>query len=138
MARIPGGPRGNRYSPSELTSKKLTCGCYPGQSVTVPRGLPANCSPNRITVVGEYDSIIVLKLEFDMPDDWNPEMKKTVTWNHALMKSSLLCGEAVIKDLAGRTLHPKEAEDGPRRKRGDRRQGNAGYDLIDDTQSELL
>lgn len=135
MARIPGAPRGNRYSPADLRSKKLTCGCYPGQTVTIPRGLPSNCSPNRITVVDEYDSIIVFKLEFDMPDDWNPEGRKTVTWNHSVTKASLLCGDAVIKDLAGRTLHPREVDEEPSRRGGRRRAGSAA---ADSSESELL
>lgn len=118
MARIPGAPSGNRYRPSDLRSKKFTCRCYPGQEVTISRGLPSHCSPTRITVVDEYDSLIVFKLEFDQ-EGWNGK-KETVSWNYSISKASLLCGDAVVKDYAGRTLRPDEVEDESRRRRQSR------------------
>lgn len=130
MARIPGAPSGNRYTAKDLASKKMRCGCYPGQVVTIPRGLPAGCNPSEITVVGEYDSIIVFRLAFDMPDDWRPGQSKTVTWNYSLTKASLLCGDAIIKDLAGRTLSPREE--------GDSRPGRRRGRQMDSDESELL
>lgn len=104
MARMPGGPRGGYVA---VESKKFTCGCYPGQRVTIPRGLPSRCEPTRVTVVDEYESLVVFRLEFDQPDTWNGEAH-TIAWNYSISKASLLCGDAVVKDLSGRTIRPKE------------------------------
>ena len=119
MAKIPGAPSGNRYGSGDLRSKKFTCRCYPGQSVTITRGLPNRCEPSRVTVVGEYEKIIVFKLEFDQ-EDWNGE-RSVVSWNYTISKASLLCGDAVVKDLSGRMIRPDEVEDESRRRRNDRR-----------------
>lgn len=119
MARIPGGPRGG-YDASEVKGKQFTCGCYPGQVVTIPRGLPNRCEPNRISVVGEYESLIVFKLEFDRPDTFG-DGTHTVSWNYSVSKASLLCGDALVQDLSGRMIRPQEVvEEKPRRR------GNGG------------
>ena len=55
----------------------------------------------------EYESLIVFRLEFDQPDTWN-ESINTVSWNYSISKASLLCGDAVVKDAAGRTIRPEE------------------------------
>ena len=117
MARIPGAPSGNRYGASELRSKKFACGCYPGQTVTISRGLPKNCEPSRVTVVNEYENLIVFKLEFDQTD-WEGHTS-TSSWNYTISKSDLLCGDAVVKDITDRTIRPSEVNDRPKRRRDD-------------------
>lgn len=122
MARIPGAPRGNSYTAKDLRHKKYTCGCFPGQSVTIQRGLTGGRTPDRVTVVGEYDNIIVLRLEFDQRDEWEGTIS-TSSWNFTVSKASMLCGEALIKDVTGRTIRPREVEEEDTRgRRGDRRQ----------------
>ena len=121
MAAIPGGPKGRVYKPGFLDSKVVEFGVYPGQSVTIQRGLPANISaPDRVTVVGEYPATVVFRLEFDQNDE---DGHKVVAWNHTIGKQALVSGEAIVKDAAGRDIKPKQDAPAERRRRNDDYEG---------------
>lgn len=126
---------GRTFRPGDLDStvSDNDFGCYPGQQVTIARGLPERCNPSRVTVVGEYPYQIVFNLEFDLDDPVSGSSK--ASWNYSITKVALMCGDAVVKDSRGHDIRPRKKEEPRRPRRRDggersprgRRGGFGGY-----------
>ena len=93
--------------PRDLKTKKFSCGCFPEQEVTITKGLSQHVHPTRITVVDEYENVIVFCLETEHRDEWSGT-KTTSSYNFTLTKRAMATGEAVVKDVGGRVIRPEE------------------------------
>lgn len=94
--RIPGAPAGNTFTPKQLSARVTRFDCYDGQTVRLGRGFPHGTTPDKVTVIRQYDQHILLLVE---TGDYSRKM--------SVNKASLLCGDEVLTDATtGRQIRP--------------------------------
>ena len=106
--KIVGGPSA-RFAVKVPPAAHYDFGCYEGQPVRITRGLGREM-PLSGTVLAEYQSHIVVV--YQTPDG--------STHTTSLTKASIICGDAIIRDEHGYTIHPRPKKEKGKGKKGQR------------------